>query len=375
MKLTINREQLLYGLTTVARAINDKHPIPVLRNVKLEVNERGLSVIGSNNELIIEHVVPFKIDSQVVIRNSQEGVTLVSSRLLTDIVRKLEGRDVTIEVIDSTLVQVDDGRSNFRLNSINPEDYPDVDLEKIGESFVITGGDFANLVDQTAFAASTREVRPTLTAVNLTARDNELVGIATDSFRMAKKVVKLQESAEFKVNVPAKILTEIARLVQDEQEVEIHVTDKKALFYFNATTVSSRLISGEYPSIENIIPDHYDYFLEANADELLRAMDRVSLLTTNERESVVKLTMSEEGGVQLSTRSLQTGSAIESLNTCQFTGERLEISFNSNFVSAAVRACKAQDVIIGFVGEMKPFSVRNVADNTHIQIVTPVRTY
>src|SRR5690554_1577807 len=274
MKLTINREQLLYGLTTVARAINDKHPIPVLRNVKLEVNERGLSVIGSNNELIIEHVVPFKIDSQVVIRNSQEGVTLVSSRLLTDIVRKLEGRDVTIEVIDSTLVQVDDGRSNFRLNSINPEDYPDVDLEKIGESFVITGGDFANLVDQTAFAASTREVRPTLTAVNLTARDNELVGIATDSFRMAKKVVKLQESAEFKVNVPAKILTEIARLVQDEQEVEIHVTDKKALFYFNATTVSSRLISGEYPSIENIIPDHYDYFLEANADELLRAMDR-----------------------------------------------------------------------------------------------------
>lgn len=375
MKLTINREQLLYGLTTVARAINDKHPIPVLRNVKLEVNERGLSVIGSNNELIIEHVVPFKIDSQVVIRNSQEGVTLVSSRLLTDIVRKLEGRDVTIEVIDSTLVQVDDGRSNFRLNSINPEDYPDVDLEKIGESFVITGGDFANLVDQTAFAASTREVRPTLTAVNLTARDNELVGIATDSFRMAKKVVKLQESAEFKVNVPAKILTEIARLVQDEQEIEIHVTDKKALFYFNATTVSSRLISGEYPSIENIIPDHYDYFLEANADELLRAMDRVSLLTTNERESVVKLTMSEEGGVQLSTRSLQTGSAIESLNTCQFTGERLEISFNSNFVSAAVRACKSQDVIIGFVGEMKPFSVRNVADNTHIQIVTPVRTY
>ena len=375
MKLTINREQLLYGLTTVARAINDKHPIPVLRNVKLEVNERGLSVIGSNNELIIEHVVPFKIDSQVVIRNSQEGVTLVSSRLLTDIVRKLEGRDVTIEVIDSTLVQVDDGRSNFRLNSINPEDYPDVDLEKIGESFVITGGDFANLVDQTAFAASTREVRPTLTAVNLTARDNELIGIATDSFRMAKKVVKLQESAEFKVNVPAKILTEIARLVQDEQEVEIHVTDKKALFYFNATTVSSRLISGEYPSIENIIPDHYDYFLEANADELLRAMDRVSLLTTNERESVVKLTMSEEGGVQLSTRSLQTGSAIESLNTCQFTGERLEISFNSNFVSAAVRACKSQDVIIGFVGEMKPFSVRNVADNTHIQIVTPVRTY
>lgn len=375
MKLTINREQLLYGLTTVARAINDKHPIPVLRNVKLEVDERGLSVIGSNNELIIEHVVPFKIDSQVVIRNSQEGVTLVSSRLLTDIVRKLEGRDVTIEVIDSTLVQVDDGRSNFRLNSINPEDYPDVDLEKIGESFVITGGDFANLVDQTAFAASTREVRPTLTAVNLTARDNELVGIATDSFRMAKKVVKLQESAEFKVNVPAKILTEIARLVQDEQEVEIHVTDKKALFYFNATTVSSRLISGEYPSIENIIPDHYDYFLEANADELLRAMDRVSLLTTNERESVVKLTMSEEGGVQLSTRSLQTGSAIESLNTCQFTGERLEISFNSNFVSAAVRACKSQDVIIGFVGEMKPFSVRNVADNTHIQIVTPVRTY
>lgn len=374
MKLTINREQLLYGLTTAARAINDKHPIPVMRNVKLEVNEEGLALTGTNSELTIKHVIPYKIGDQAIIRNYREGTTLVSSRFLTDIVRKMEGRDITIEVVDATLVEIEDGRSNFKLNSVKAEEYPPIDLEPSGEAFTISGSDFDNVVSQTAFAASIKEQRPILTAVNLTANKKELVAVATDSFRMARKIVKIDENISFNVNVPAKVLTEIAKIVQDEQVVSIYVTDKKVLFSFNSTVVSSRLIAGEYPSVRNIVPSNYGYYLEANAEELLKAMDRVALLNVNERESIIKLTMSDSG-VYLSTKSVQAGSAIESLSTCQFTGERLEISFNSNFVASAVRACKSQDVIIGFVGEMKPFSVRNVADDSHIQIITPVRTY
>lgn len=375
MKLTINREQLLKGLNTVTRSINDKHALPVLRNIKLTLDVKGLNLVGTNNELTISTTIPYKIGEHDVIRNYREGSILVSSKLLSEIVRRVEGESITIEVIDGTIVQVADGRSDFRLNSMRAEEYPELDLDPSGVSITLDGRTLGEIVDQTAFAASQKEQRPILTAVNLEVNEKKLTAIATDSARMAKKEVEIKEDVRFVANVPAKVLTEIARLVDDEKEVVVSVSDKKILFSFNGTLINSRLLSGEYPSTKNIIPRSYNFFLEANADELLRAMERVALLSSNEKENVVKLTMSEEDGIQVSTKSAQTGSAVESLSICSFNGERLEISFNATFVSAAVRACKSQDVLIGFLGEMKPFSVRNIADESHIQIITPLRTY
>ena len=102
-------------------------------------------------------------------------------------------------------------------------------------------------------------------------------------------------------------------------------------------------------------------------------MDRVSLLLI-EKENVVKLTMSTEA-VEVSAKSNQVGSATETINVCQYNSERLEISFNASYVADAIKACGSEDVVIQFLGEMKPFVVKNVNDESQIQLITPMRTY
>lgn len=375
MKFTINRDAFLKGLNIASKAISAKSPIPVMMNFKLTLSIEGLSIVGSNNELTIKTLVPTQEGETRIITDSEYGATLVSSKYLTEIVRKIEGPDILFEVIDETIVKISDKKSNFKLNSIKVEEYPDIDLSHEGIAIDLSVNDFKALVNQTAFAASTKEQRPILTAVNLQADNNRLVATATDSARLARKEIELAEGFAFTANIPAKVLTEVVKMIDAEniEKITVAVSDSKTLFSFANTIVSSRLISGEYPNTRNIVPKVFNYFLEANAQELISAMERVSLLLS-EKENVVKLTMTSDS-IEVSTKSSQVGSAVEKISVYQYEGERLEISFNAAYVIDAIKACGCEDVTLAFLGEMKPFVVRNGQDLSQIQLVTPMRTY
>jgi len=373
MRLTINREQLLKGLIVAARAIGSKVPVPLLMNLKLSLDEKGLTIVGGNNELTISTLVPNMIGEKEIIRNAKFGATLVASKIITEIARRMEGEEIAIEVVDDTIVKVDDGKSSFKLNSIKADEYPEVDLEPSGTVFDIKCRELAKLVDQTAFAASSKEQRPILTAVNLEAASGKLIATATDSARLARKEVEVDDTITFSANIPARTLIEITKMFESFETVTLAVSDKKALFSFDSTLVSSRLINGDYPNTKNIIPKTFNYFLEVNSQELISAMERASLLSV-ERENVIKLTMTEDA-LEVASKSVQVGSANEKVSTFQFSGERLEMSFNSEYAIAAIRAVKAEDVTIAFIGEMKPFVIKNSKDDSVVQLVTPVRTF
>ena len=373
MRFTINRDIFLKALSTASKAISTKSPIPVMTNFKLSLFDNVLSILASNNELTIKTEIPCIVNDNRVINYCEEGSTLLASKYLTEIVRKIEGEVISFEVIDETIAQISDLRSNFKLNSIRPEEYPDIDLQENGTIFTLSVDDFKTLVDQTAFAASTKEQRPILTAVNLNGGDNKLVATATDSARLARKEISLPNVPYFSTNIPAKALLEVEKLLENEKEIKICVSEQKVLFKIDNTVISSRLISGDYPNTRNIVPKSFNYFLEVNAQELLSAMDRVSLLLI-EKENVVKLTMSTEA-VEVSAKSNQVGSATETINVCQYNSERLEISFNASYVADAIKACGSEDVVIQFLGEMEPFVVKNVNDESQIQLITPMRTY
>lgn len=375
MRFTINRDAFLKGLTIAGKAIGSKSPIPVMMNFKLSLTVDGLSIVGSNNEITIKTLIPTMEKEEKIILDPEYGETLVSCKYLSDIVRKLEGDQVLFEVIDETIVKISDNRSNFKLNSIRAEEYPDIDLSEQGMKLTLKKQELQSLVSQTAFAASTKEQRPILTAVNLQADNNRLIATATDSARLARKEMQIEEGFSFTANVPAKVLMEVSKLIETEnvENVSLVVSESKVLFVFANTLVSTRLISGDYPNTKNIVPKSFNFFLEANAQELLSAMDRVSLLLS-EKDNVVKLTMTREN-VEVSTKSSQVGSASEKISVCQYDGERMEVSFNASYVMDAIKACGSEDVTLAFLGEMKPFVIRNDQDASQIQLVTPMRTY
>ncbi len=373
MRLSIDKEQFLKALNISFKAIASKSADPLLANLKLDLNERGLEITGTNKEITIQSLVPYRIGEREIIRSSGIGAALINAKLLTEVVRRMEGDEVSLEVIDDSIAKLDDGRSSFKLNCVRAEAFTDIDLEPNGVILTLGASDFASLIEQSAFAASTKEQRPILTAVNLEAKNGTLTATATDSARLARKTIEVDSDAHFRCNVPAKVLADVIHLFEGAAKVTLAVSDASILFLFENTIVCSRLITGEYPVTHAIIPTSFNYFLEVNAQELLAAMSRASLLSA-ERDYVVKLSM-EEDRVEVSARSEQTGSALESIRTFQFTGESLDVSFNSLFVIDAIKALKSEDVRLCFQAEMKPFVVQNPKDESVIELITPMRTY
>ena len=374
MRFVIKRDEFLKSLLIAGRAVNSKNSVvPVLANFKLDLDEKGLSITGSNYELTIKTCIPYSIDDREIIRNVQEGTTLVNAKIITDMARKIDSDEISFEVVDSTIAVITAGKIKYNLNCIKANEYPDVDLEPTGIQISLTRLEFSSLVSQTAFAASLKEQRPILTAVNLEAADGILTATTTDSARLARKQISISTDLQFSANVPAKMMVEIDHLLEGAESVKIALSDKKALFEFDNTVIATRLIAGEYPNTKNIVPRITNYSLEVNASDLLKAIDRVNILSID-RENVVDLHLSEDS-VEISAKSTQVGSASEKIETFKFEGNNLQISFNCEFVSSAVRALGSEDVTLLFVGEMKPFVIKNPNDESIIQIVTPVRTY
>ena len=374
MRFIVKRDEFLKALLIAGRAVNSKSSaVPVLANLKILLTDEGLFITGSNYELTIQTKIPYTINDVEVIRNAEEGGTLIDCKIITNMARKIDSDEISLEVIDSTIALISGGKIKYNLNCIKVEEYPDIDLEPNGTGIKLSRLDFSALVSQTAFAASIKEQRPILTAMHLEANEGYLTATTTDSARMAKKSIPVADELNFAANVPAKMMVEIDHLLESSENIDITFSDKKALFAFDNTIVATRLVAGEYPNTKNIVPRVTNYVLEVNANDLAKAIDRVNILSID-RENVVDLFM-DENTVEVSAKSTQVGSASEKIDTFKFEGAPLQISFNSEFVLSAIRALGCEDVTFLFVGEMKPFVVKNAEDDSVIQIVTPVRTY
>ena len=374
MRFIVKRDEFLKALLIATRAVNGKVvAIPTLTNLKFSLNDEGLFITGSNIDLTIQTKIPYSINDVEIIRNVQQGETLINAKIITDMARKIDSEEISLEVMDSTMALISGGKIEYNLNCIKAEEYPDIDLAPTGTQLTLTRTEFSSLVSQTAFAASTKEQRPILTAMHLEASEGMLTATTTDSARMARKQIPVPNEVEISANVPAKMMVEIDHLLEGSGSVKIAFSDKKALFTFGNTLVATRLVVGEYPNTKNIVPRITNYSLEVNANDLMKAIDRVNILSID-RENVVDLNMDDDL-VEISAKSTQVGSASEKLDTFKFEGDNLQISFNSEFVLSAIRALGCEDVTFLFVGEMKPFVIKNNNDESVIQIVTPVRTY
>ncbi len=372
MKLTIDRLRLLKVLSIVGIAIGQKSPTPAFLNYKFVITNDELSITGSNNDLTIVSVIPVKENDETIITSITPGATLISSKFLLEIIRKLEGKYVTIEVIDEVLARISDEKSDFKLNSMRVEDYPDLDLSIEGKKITFNVDEYKKIVAQTSFAASNKEVRPILTAVNVKGHDDKIEFTATDSFRLSKKTVSYPNVEEFEANIPVKTLIEVAKMVENK-EVSLFISDKKVVFEYQDTKIYSRLIAGDFPKTSRMIPSTYPYVLEINAEKFISAMSRVSLLAI-ERENIVKITINQDE-LEIISKSDQIGSAKEIIDDYKFAGDRFDISFNVNYVIDSIKATQCEEVTLSFAGEMSAFRVTATKDDSIVQVVTPVRSY
>lgn len=371
MKFKIKRIELSNALNKVTKAVSSKSPLPILTGIKFDLQEDQLILTGSDADITIQTTIDAKED---LLDIEEIGQVVLNSRYISEIVRKIDSEFITFSILDGSLTQIKGENSEFNLNGSKAIDYPTIDLSKTGTHLTLHSMTIKTFIEQTIFATSDKETRPILTGVNFKASGHQMQCVATDSYRLSKKVIDLmQEDVSFNITIPAKSLNEISKIIDKNEDVDLYISDRKVLFVFDHLIIQTRLIDGAFPDTSRLIPTQFDYKLTINTRDILNAIDRASLFSI-EMNNIIKLEMNEDQ-VLLTSSSQEIGSVEEDLSSGFYKGQPLSISFSAKYAADAIRATRSQKIVIEFTGEMKPFIIHDMEESDLLQLVLPVRTY
>lgn len=373
MKFSIKQKILLEHLNYVIRGISNKNLIPILNCIKFELTKEGLYLLSTDNELAIKSFIPAKdIDNIEIV-----GDLLISGRYIYDIVRKLNNELIYIEEIIDSQVLITTETSSFKLNCNNVSDFPAIDLDFTDTPIKMDQRVFKTTINQTIFATSQQESRPILTGINFKVSENIMEVTATDSYRLSKKKIVLDTGVENNIDIiiPSRNLNEITKLMGDEDEsLEMHIFPNKVIYKINNLIVMTRLINGNYPDTNKLIPDSFELKIKVNLDNLYNAIDRASLLTNAEEKNIIKLETKNDIMI-LSSNIPEIGNVEEKIKIDKNNNSDVKISFSSRYMMEALKTFESEEVELSFNGEIKPIIINYVDNSDLTQLILPIRTY
>ncbi len=373
MIFSVNQEVLLDAINIIQRGLPVRTPLPILNGIKLEVNEDHLIFTSSNTDLGIQMII--RDESLEVVAT---GKTVIPGKYLIDITRKLDGR-VEMSLIENKILLIKADRVEYKLHTMNVEDYPEVDFLENNTPLVFDAQTLRQIIRETNYATSQYEKRPILTGVNFNCENGKLYCVATDSYRLSQKVLTLDEETEnFNIVIPSKSLDELAKILDSSGEaVEFYISQNKVLFKMSDVLFQTRLLDGVYPDTMRIIPTEFPISIKFNKDELLRSVERVSLLSPKDKESqynIIKLSVKKDHSIEITSTNTEVGDAQEVIiPTDDVVGSPINIAFSSKYLTEALRAFSSTEVVLNFAGEIKPFVIKGDSDPDMLHLILPVR--
>lgn len=375
MKFTIKKDLLLDALNKVSRAISTKNLIPVLAGIKFELKKKKLTLTASDNDITIQTSIESNNDEDFKIEN--EGSIIIQGKYILDIVRKLPDKYINIEVVDELKILIYTENSEFNLNGISESEYPNIGLEESKKKVNVNASVFKTIVNQTAFASSNEESKLVLTGINFNIVGDVLECNSTDSYRLARKVVKLDKESEenYNIVIPSHNIVEFCKILSDDDEiVELHIFNNKILFKTGNLKFESRLINGTYPNTSNLLPDDSLLVVSTKLVDFYDVIDRVSILTSDKEKNIVTLETTDDWLI-LRSSSAEIGRVEEKMPIIKNNSENIKISFSAKYMMEALKSFSTETVDIHFVGEIKPILIKSSEDTTLTQLVLPIRTY
>ena len=379
MKFTINRLELLKKLRNVQLAISNKTTIPILAGLKLEVTKTDLKITGSNSDISIESKI-FVDDENANLEIEETGsIVLQPARFFSDIINKLPDELFTFEVNTQLQASISSTNSFFTINALDAASYPYLPEIDTSESFTLPVLLLKRVIEQTVIAVSKHESRPILTGVNFTIKDGQLKAVATDSHRLSQRIIPVDvpEDLSFQIVIPGNSLTELSKILTDDiEEVSVAIADNQILFMTEDTHFYSRLLEGNYPQTDQLIPAESTTQIEVDVQTLKGAVGRTSLLSHAGKNNVVKLAV-ENGTLQLTSNSPEVGYVEEDVPFVSMNGENMDISFNPDYLRDALNTFDTGKVTLKLISTLRPFVIvpnDSEDDSKFVQLITPIRT-
>ena len=373
---SINKNLFLQALNTTKRAISHKNAIPILSTVKIDVTKEGITLIGSNGQVSIENFISTQNENAGLLVNST-GSILLEATFFINVVSSLPDIILDFKEIEQKQIVLTSGKSEITLKGKDADQYPRIQEISASNPLVLETKILKDVINETAFAASVQESRPILTGVHFVLTDNRyLKTVATDSHRMSQKKITLEKNGDnFDVVIPSRSLREFTAVFTDEIEtVEVFFANNQILFRSENISFYPRLLEGNYPDTDRLIPTEFTSVLTFNTSDLRAAMERARLLSNATQNGTVKLEIAD-GIVSAHVNSPEVGRVNEEIDTESVTGEDLTISFNPTYLIDALKAIDSEKVTISFISSVRPFTLVPSEDTENfIQLITPVRT-
>jgi len=350
MKIKCKREVLRDGIQKVSNVIDTRATLPILSNILLEVVEGKIKFSGTDLEIGIS-----ALNKEVNIE--EDGSVTVPAKKISDIVRELPDEEVIISVKKNNVIQIEAGKVFYRIMGLASDDFPQLPSfsSENKEKIEIPQNELKALLTMTAFAASNEESRYVLNGILFIAKEGKLKLVATDGRRLAlaEKEVKIVQGDLWQKGIilPIKAVKELNRLLNEEGEVQIYLIDNQIAFVVEDSIIISRLIEGDFPDYEQVIPSESSKIVKLNKEQIFSATKRVSLLSSP-ASALIKLNLQKDK-MLISSETPDLGEAKEDIEV-EYKGEEITIGFNPNYMLDMFRSIPFTDLILGLTDGEKP---------------------
>ncbi len=380
MNFTIDREILLDKLSIISHGLPTKTPMKVMEGIKIDVTESDLFLTASNSDISIEILVK---DSSLVIQES--GKTIVPGKTFIDLIKAFDSRKITFFLIEDKMLMIKADRKEYRINIMDPNDYPKIDFVSLENPFKINCVDLKKAIESTVFACSSNNKNPMLTGVNLKNNANKLTFTSTNSYRLSLKELDVETYDPFEITIPAKSLNELEKVLESYEEnlpLELYIAKNKMLVKFNDVLFQTTLLDGNFPDTSNVCPKEKDTKVSVrfNKDELQTALNRIAILSPVEKErereitfNAVVLKIDQKFEVELSSANNQ-GAGKEILLPIDIKAYNpLVIGFSSKYLLDALKVLPGNEIDIMFIDGAKQFVLKSTIDSSVTEIILPYR--
>ncbi len=367
MKIRISRQDFLSGVNKVKSVVSTRTALPILSHILMETGESSIRLCTTDLKVSIECNVDCSVD--------EPGMLTISSHRLASILTELPEGEVNLELGDNNVISLTSGRTKAKLFSMSPDEFPPVRTFEDVEPIVIDQVLLRELFSKTSFAICTDQARYNLTGLLFELSESKLTAVATDGRRMSLCIQDSNASDErtLKVIIPGKMIVELERLLADQGELEVLITEAQAAFAFNSIRMVTALIEGTFPDYNMVVPKNHDKVAVINTEKFVEAVRRTRTMT-NDKFNSVRFAV-QENLLTLRVVTPEVGESTEDMEI-EYSGEDVEIAFNPSFVLDVLKHVTTEKVELILKDPASPGLIKpHTPDSpdTYLNVIMPIR--
>jgi len=358
MKIQVQKEGISKALQTVQNAINPRATLPILSNILIQTEEKKIKLTGTDLDIGISVIIDADVQTP--------GAITVPAKRFSDIIREFSEGLIVITAKKNNIVTIESENTLFKIIGLPQEEFPKLPEFQENQFITLPQSMLKKMLNMTSFSMSRDETRYILNGTLFAIREDSISLVATDGRRLSliKKPFETPKGLTARFIVPIKTVNELIRTLKDAQEdMKMLYTQNQILFDLGETTIISRLIEGEYPNYEQVIPKEADDKLVIDREKLLLATKRASLMTTQDSLAVRLDVYKEKVVVSKSTPDI--GESKEELKA-QYTGGQLSIGFNPNYIIDVLKNIDTETIAVELMGTDKPGVIRLGDEYTYV---------